>query len=214
MIFFVTDTTENVNAILLELPDIYLKNIHLGYLSAKDQMSIGTTIHKMHTNGKYNENVFSENSDINFTLDSLMIDTTFSLKHNIEINISTSSNIDIDNSIFYAKKIVGDIGGNDFSMSLMYNFNSQKPNINASLTLKKNNINNIIELLPEKIKKNLDTYSLKGTISLTTQIKGYLYEGHFPKLNAKLYCNDIELKNEKINLHKVNFSANILTKFF
>jgi len=45
---FVTDTTENVNAILLELPDIYLKNIHLGYLSAKDQMSIGTTIHKMH----------------------------------------------------------------------------------------------------------------------------------------------------------------------
>ena len=211
---FVTDTTENVNAILLELPDIYLKNIHLGYLSAKDQMSIGTTIHKMHTNGKYNENVFSENSDINFTLDSLMIDTTFSLKHNIEINISTSSNIDINNSIFYAKKIVGDIGGNDFSMSLMYNFNSQKPNIDASLTLKKNNINNIIELLPEKIKKNLDTYSLKGTISLTTQIKGYLYEGHFPKLNAKLYCNDIELKNEKINLSKVNFSANITTENF
>ncbi|HOY91411.1 MAG TPA: hypothetical protein PK891_06815, partial [Bacteroidales bacterium] len=70
---------------------------------------------------------------------------------------------------------------NDFSMSLMYNFNSQKPNIDASLTLKKNNINNIIELLPEKIKKNIDTYSLKGTISLTTQIKGYLYEGHFPK---------------------------------
>lgn len=209
---FVTDTTEKVNAILLEFPNIYLKNIHLGYISTKDQMSIGTTIHKMHTNGKYNKNVFSENSDINFTLDSLMIDTTFSLKHNIEINISTSSNIDIDNSIFHAKKIVGDIGGNDFSMSLMYNFNSQKPNIDANLNIKKNNINNIIELLPEKIKKNIETYSLKGTISLTTQIKGYLYAGHYPKLNAKLYCNDLKLKNEKINLSKVNFSANITTE--
>jgi len=29
-----------------------------------------------------------------------------------------------------------------------------------------------------------------------------------------LYCNDIELKNEKINLSKVNFSANITTENF
>lgn len=208
---FVTDTTERVNAILLELPDICLKNIHIVYFSSKDQMSVGTTIHKMRTKGKYNDDIFYENSTINLTLDSLIVDTTLSFKHNIDINISSNSNIDFNHSIFDAKKITGDIGGNNFLLSMVYNFNNQKPNIDASFTLKKNNIKNILELLPENIKKNIETYSLKGTFYLETNIKGNLSNGHYPSLTGLLTLNDVEIKNEKINFSKINLTANIKT---
>jgi hypothetical protein len=208
---FVTDTTKKTSAILLELPDIYLKNIHIAYFSPKGQMSVGTTIHKMRTKGKYNDDIFYENSTINLTLDSLIIDTTLSFKNNISINISSNSNIDFQKSIYNAKKITGDIGGNNFLLSMVYNFSTQKPNIDASFTLKKNNIKNIVELLPENIKKNVEEYSLKGTFYLETNIKGDLSNGHYPSLTGLLTLNDVEIKNDKLEFSKINLNAIIKT---
>lgn len=130
---------------------------------------------------------------------------------NLEISDKRILDFDLRFSNNTLSKIIeiksGDMKIDNFTFDVFGNLSyKQKTNINLSLKSKNINIEDMLSLLPNGVKKYFDEYESKGGLVFTFNMNGILDNKNMPSINSQFKIFNAELNNSKLGISFKNIN--------
>ena len=210
-IFKLDDTTKSEN-VEINLNTIQLHNVNLLFEHRAEKVMVSTLFKNLSAKGNFSSAIFTTQLSSDMVIDAVSVNNTTYLS-NQPLQFYTKLHIDTEKQQY---KI--DAGNFDFDiLNLIANatLSSQKDGykLQASLSVKKADIEEIIKRLPESINQHTQVLQPKGILSSTIKIDGVLGKKTNLNINGDFACKNGSIENVEndIRLSKINFQGNFST---
>jgi len=174
----------------LNLPNIVLENVRINYIDLQNDVKIYLETERLRNNLKVQGKKLLINLSGLVTKNQIDIKKTTYVKDQL-IGLSTEFTYSLDSQIVQFDQTDLKLNGQLYQLD-GHILTGETRFIDLNVVSVKNNVEAVVAVLPQDIRKKLSEYKSKGKITFNGNIKGDFSNGKIPALRADFNCDNVE----------------------
>jgi len=204
-IFWKKDSVESSNKFSLELQMMVFENVQFRYVDETANTDALANIQKMQLKGKFREDIFNLNADLDLTVDAVKVDEYVLLK-NKRINAAISLTIDTQKEQISVHSSDIKLEGFKIQASGLWSYEGEGNQINMAFEGKDIDIQSMLSLLPSNVGGDLKKYESNGDFYFRATVIGVLNKLENPAIFAEFGVKNGTIKNNVAKIQIKNLT--------
>ncbi len=201
--FIVWKTTSDTETskVKLQLKDVRFTNMEASYFNRMNHSDFKFFLNRLNMRGELSKDSGRLDISSDLLIRDLLIKKTSYLKNMNAVTSFKLQGVSGNYDIIKGKISVSDL---DFRIAGQFLTNPEKK-MNLNIIGEKLDISNLVNILPEKISKNINNYQGKGILSINSTLSGQYGPGIVPHIESGFLITDSEIKEKNTDYYlKIN----------